>query len=142
MKKALATLVLLSAFALTTACLGSDDDGQAPVTLSLDADAYANVDTVTMTVTNHTDEQIYVDFFCGIRIDILVDGEWQEYFKPDCRNVRVRPTVLPGGESVTYEFPLAPEYLGTVEFEAYRMRVWYQAGNEIGFAESTPFDSK
>lgn len=126
--------------------LGSDT-AKSPGTIAgvavlLDATTYAPGDTAHATIDNGTAGEILFAFVCDGFVDGEVDDEWLAVYEPDCSRIRVRPTRLAGGESITLPLVLAHLVPEPGRYAAYRVRLRFQVtGSDAGYGtvNSVPF---
>jgi hypothetical protein len=120
-----ATLFIV--FAVAMGLVGSDDPG---VTVALDRRGYAAADTAQVTITREAEGEIVFAIACDLFVEAQCDSGWVTVFEPDCSHVRVRPTRLAQGESLTAPFVVAAFPGGCAPL---RLRLRYQAMDDAGY---------
>lgn len=92
-----------------------------PYELIADTTTHALGDTAHLVFVNNSDDDVYVDFLCSTSIEMHDKAGWVEVFRRDCSQIRVRPTVVAGGESTVGTFIVGPFELHESAFADYRI---------------------
>jgi uncharacterized protein YfaS (alpha-2-macroglobulin family) len=138
------TLMLLVALAACGSAQSGDTDTAgigkaksftpaAKLTITLDRTTYAVGDTAEVTVDNAGPLALFA-IFCDGFVEGLVEKEWWTAYEPDCSTVRVRPTRLATGDSISLAFVLPLFDADDLEqYVAFRLRLRYQHEDNAGY---------
>jgi len=104
------------------------------ITVTMDDTTYALGDTAEVTFGNHAERAALFALFCDAVVEGWGGAEWRTVFKPDCSRVRVRPTRLEPGTSVTLPLVIEPCDADELSrYEWFRLKVRFQFANGGGY---------
>lgn len=104
------------------------------IVIAMDRKAYDVGDVAQVTIANTTDRVALFALVCDAFVEGRARDRWQTVFAPDCSNVRVIPTRLGGGDSMTTEYRIeCTDEDALPRYYAFRLRIQFQFEDNSGY---------